>query len=347
MKLRALLISLTLLLSAACHRPLEKANAKATWIAVAFASLHSQLYPKVKAIAWWHEDFDNSRLTINSSEAALHAYRSGVADSFFVTTPKWAGLKLMPPDTGVYHSAFPDFGGTEDVVTADKITAFESLVGKAIVWAYFSDNWYDSLTFPADAVQAIRAAGRVPFIRMMPRTNFDEGAPDPNYTLARIIAGDFDTALTSWATKAASLPFPILVEFGTEVNGDWFPWSGVYNGAGLAAGYGSPALPDGPERFRDAYRHIVDNCRAAGADNLTWFFHVNADSAPDADWNSIKNYYPGDDYVDWIGVSVYGAQTPDEDNRLFTEIMDAVYPQLTALGDKPIAILEFAVTELD
>ena len=50
----------------------------------------------------------------------------------------------------------------------------------------------------------------------------------------------------------------MLVEFGTEMNGFWFPWNGKWNGAGATTGYGDPALPDGPERFRDAYRHVHD-----------------------------------------------------------------------------------------
>ena len=35
-----------------------------------------------------------------------------------------------------------------------------------------------------------------------------------------------------------------------------------------------PNFPDGPERFRDAYRHIIDLFRKEGVKNITWCFHV-------------------------------------------------------------------------
>ncbi len=96
--------------------------------------------------------------------------------------------------------------------------------------------------------------------------------PDPNYTMQKIINGDFDTELTQWAIDAANTNIPLLVEFGAEVNGNWFPWNGQYNGAGETTGYGDTNLPDGPERFRDAYRHIIDICNTNGANNITCFF---------------------------------------------------------------------------
>jgi len=139
----------------------------------------------------------------------------------------------------------------------------------------------------------------------------------------------------------------LLVEFGAEVNGDWFPWNGKYNGAGETAFYGDPNLYDGAERFKDAYKHIINICNNNGATNITWFFHVNAYSDPDLDWNQIKNYYPGDNYIDWLGVSVYGPQESDEDYQEFSDILNDVYPILTNLSNKPIAILEFAITEIE
>jgi len=130
--------------------------------------------------------------------------------------------------------------------------------------------------FPKNEVEIIKSSGRIPFIRIMPRTNFDEGGPDPNYTMQKIIDGDFDTELIQWAKDAAAETTPLLAEFGTEVNGNWFPWNGQYNGAGSTTEYGDPKLADGAERFRDAYRHIIDICRQNGATNITWFFHVDA-----------------------------------------------------------------------
>ncbi len=57
-----------------------------------------------------------------------------------------------------------------------------------------------------------------------------------------------------------------------------------------------------PEVYRQAYRHIVDRLRAAQVRNVAYVWHSfsNLPQHPWADW------YPGDDYVDWFAVSVFG-----------------------------------------
>jgi len=323
---------------------------KSEWISEAFETLEKPEYSRIKAVSWWNENFDSSLLRIDSSAESLEAYRSAVSSTFFTASAVFSTddsrKKLIEPAAGIYHSAYPDFGGTEDLVTSERIDAFEKICGKDITWAYFSNNWYDSITFPSAAAETIHSAGKVPFIRMMPRSGFDEGGPDPLYTMQKIIDGEFDPELVRWAVEASAIGYPLLVEFGTEVNGNWFPWNGEYNGGGRLEGYGNPSLADGPERFRDAYRHIIDICNENGADNITWFFHIDAYSQPKEDWNRMENYYPGDAYIDWLGVSIYGAQNKGEDYQSFGEILNDIYPDLSGLADKPVAVLEFAVTEL-
>ncbi|HEX8845128.1 MAG TPA: hypothetical protein VF791_10815 [Pyrinomonadaceae bacterium] len=52
--------------------------------------------------------------------------------------------------------------------------------------------------------------------------------------------------------------------------------------------------------------------------NITWVFHVTPGNADDPEWNHMSAYYPDDteedpdDVVDWIGVSIYGAQDERE-----------------------------------
>jgi len=257
--------------------------------------------------------------------------------------------KLKKPPAGqIYHAAFPDFGGTEDIVSSGAITSFENLAGKPIAWAYFSNNWTTSegIHFPLQEVNSIVASGKVPFIRIMARSDFNEGGPDPQYTMDRILSGAFDNQLKAWAIAARTTNTPLLAEFGTEVNGDWFPWNASYNGANQT-GYGDVAEYDGMEKFKLAYRHIIDICRDNGVRNITWFYHVDAYNEPDVVWNTMKGYYPGDDYIDWIGVSIYGAQSTGDTWVSFESVLNDAWNELSHIStaNKPIAVLEWGVVD--
>src|SRR5581483_5100290 len=106
-------------------------------------------------------------------------------------------------------------GGPENEVTPHRIDRFVSEAGKPIAWAYFSNNWFNrTIKFPLKNVKTIEQAGSVPFIRMMPRSNW-RSAQDPNYTLASIAAGKWDRTsrggLVPWCRSAAAYGKPLLV----------------------------------------------------------------------------------------------------------------------------------------
>jgi hypothetical protein len=252
----------------------------------------------------------------------------------------------LPPLGQLYHSVYPGgITGEEDDITLNDLRSYEQTVGKSATWVYFSHNWYKDRNFPLETVMWIRDAGSVPFIRLMLRSDADQEHVEPFFTLDRIINGEFDKDLHAWMSDARDYDSPLMAEFGTEVNGEWFSWNGVWNGGGTLDQYGNPKVPDGPERFRDAYRRIIGFARDVEAQNILWVFHVNDGDMPEEDWNHLENYYPGDEWIDWLGVSVYGAQTPyDEECQSFRDGMDVVYPRLAMLApNKPIALLEFGV----
>jgi hypothetical protein len=270
----------------------------------------------------------------------IGAYESAAAAVLTSSVP-------APPSGKIYHAVFPGSAtiwGEEDAATLSDLRSYEQHVGKTAAWVYFSHNWFRGRTFPVTTTTWIRDTGSVPFIRLMLRSS-DEALPEPTFTLNDIISGTFDSDLQAWARDARDFGSPLIVEYGTEVNGEWFPWNGVWNGGSTTDGYGDPTEPDGPERFRDAYRHIIQIARDEGASNITWVFHVDREDYPEETWNQLENYYPGDGWIDWIGVSVYGAGDPlDTECASFRDSMDAVYPRLAALStSKPIAVLEFGV----
>jgi hypothetical protein len=253
----------------------------------------------------------------------------------------------LPSLGSYYHGIFP--GGTnepESFLPPENLTSYEENVGKTAAWVYFSNNWFEGRDFPLETATWVREKGSVPYIRIMMWSEWVQGHADPLFTHQAIIAGDFDADFHAWCATAHDFGTSLLVEFGVEVNGDWFPWNGVYSGGGTTNGYGEPDFPDGPERFRDAYRHIIQICRDEDVLNITWVFHVNDGDWPQEEWNRFENYYPGDDWIDWLGLSVYGVQTPDDAWwNAFTPVVDEFYPRLTSLApDKPIIIAEFGCT---
>lgn len=291
--------------------------------------------------------------TVSSSAALAQAQNAPAQERTVLASTGGAAapfaLKLRPPRHGIYHAAFPAFGPAEDTVTRQHIDRFSNdISGKDLTWAYFSDNWFKGIDFPTKDVKTILARGVIPFIRVMPRSTWN-ACSDKKYSLDKIIRGNFDKQLRRYARDAAAIRAPMMMEFGTEVNGDWFPWSGACNGAGQKNGYGSPTLADGPERFRDAYRHLIAIFRQEGANNVTWVMHYNGSGSPQAAWNSHAAYYPGDDYIDWLGLSAYGAQTPAvmrSWNPQFRDVMDYAYANVAAVSrTKPVALLEFGVIE--
>lgn len=261
----------------------------------------------------------------------------------------------------MYFGAFPDFyyyppGGPvyeEDYVQASKVEAFQQLVHHKIVWANFSQHWFKGLDFPRDSILTLWRNGQIPFVRLYPDSGYEYGSfppleqlPEQRFSLQHIIDGQFDAQLRAWADATRELDIPILAQFGAEINGDHWPWSPSWNGAGQTDGYGDPNYPDGAERFRDAYRHIVTLFREEGATNVTWLFHVDAYRQNDW-WNEFKWYYPGDDYIDWLGISNYGANLLGQPVYGFAEKLDGsgVYNELASLGHRPMATLETGVVE--
>ncbi|MBI3829418.1 MAG: beta-mannanase [Planctomycetes bacterium] len=253
--------------------------------------------------------------------------------------------RLAPPPAGkLYHGVYPGGkSGEEDDIAEADLAAYQNAAGQSAAWVYFSNNWFRSREFPLVTAQWIRKTGAIPFIRLMLRSSSKENKREPLFTLDALIAGKFDADIKKWGAQAKAFASPLLAEYGTECNGEWFPWNGKWNGADDTKGFGDPEKADGPERFVAAYRHIVDIVRGEGARNVVWVFHVNADDAPDDKWNRFANYYPGDDYADWLAVSVYGPKTP-EDNEAedFAPQMDKAYKRLHKMApDKPVIVAEF------
>ena len=162
---------------------------------------------------------------------------------------------VQPPPIGkLYHGCY--WGGTgtdthdptEHDVTPSDVARYEEAVGAKAAWVYFSNNWFESRKFPVATCNWIRDLGKIPYVRLMLRSDVDQRHGEKKFSLEKIIAGEFDADLRSWARDAKTFGSPILIEWGTEPNGDWFSWNGKWNGGAT----------EGTKGYIAAYRHIED-----------------------------------------------------------------------------------------
>jgi glycosyl hydrolase family 26 len=251
-----------------------------------------------------------------------------------------AAQRIVPPPPGnLYQGLYfdePPAGRdpTEHDITPENVARFEKTLGTKTAWIFFSDNWSESREFPAATCDWIRGLGKIPYVRLMLRSDLEQKHAESTCSLANILAGKFDDDLKAWARQAKAFGSPILIEWGTEPNGQWFSWNGKWNGG----------AKEGPRRYVEAYRHIVDLMRGEGGENLHWIWHVNWFDEPEAKWNRFENYYPGDDYCDWVALSAYGPLTPRavDGTESFRFKMRTAYPRLTKIAPgKPVVIAEF------
>ena len=126
--------------------------------------------------------------------------------------------RVLPPPTGtLYHGCY--WGGvgtdthdpTEHDVTPADVARYEEAIGSKSAWVYFSDNWFESRKFPTETCGWIRHLGKIPYLRLMLRSDVDQRHGERTCSLERIIAGEFDPDLRVWALDAKSFGSPILI----------------------------------------------------------------------------------------------------------------------------------------
>jgi hypothetical protein len=102
--------------------------------------------------------------------------------------------------------------------------------------------------------------------------------------------------------------------------------------------FGDPTVADGPERAAAVHQRVVDLFREEGATNAGWYMYTGTAYMTDDDAIAPAAYYPGDDYVDWVGQSVYVTDAAGIGGALDTGY--AAWGQVT---DKPFFIPELGL----
>ena len=170
--------------------------------------------------------------------------------------------------------------------------------------------------------------------------------------------GAYDAEYLRFFQLAKNSPAKFLFRTMHEMNGSWFSWSGD------------------PANFRRAWAHIYELSRSAGLDtsNILFIFSVNSEDLPsfqegviggemiyctpklhlETGCKAMEDYYPGDEYVDMMGLSLYnwGRGRPESWAKwknfyeLFDNRSSDIYARLR-MYNRPIFIDEVGTTAVD
>lgn len=185
------------------------------------------------------------------------------------------------------------------------------MIGKKLAVVLWYVHWTDP--FPSAEANQVDANGSVPLITWEPWITHPLG------TLEAIASGSYESYVRSFLQSAKDWGKPILLRFAHEMNGDWYPWSGK------------------PDAYKLAWIYISNIKKELKADNVSLVW------CPNNTGDSPAAYYPGDDYVDWIGMDGYNWGY--EMWQSFDSVFSGVYSTLTALTGKPLMIGEFGAAE--
>jgi endoglucanase len=191
---------------------------------------------------------------------------------------------------------------------------FEALINRRLDFVSTFVAWEEP--FPNGGHALDRDAGRTPLL-----------AWDGRSDLAAIHRGRWDGLLRQRAADCRDYGAPIYIRWAAEFNGEWNPCYG---------------------RRRDfvrAWRHIVKTFHASGATNVRWVWCPFATAGVRTAASDWQGYYPGDRFVDWVGMDGYNWGTTRSWSRWqsFEEIFAPLYAAYA--GRKPLMICEVASAE--
>ncbi|MDX1585929.1 MAG: hypothetical protein R3222_04260 [Balneolaceae bacterium] len=200
----------------------------------------------------------------------------------------------------------------DDVFQSQEVFEIEQL--------YISWVSYDKTQLIKD-LNAIISDGDSPLITIEPWPR-----KESERNLMKDIAnGNYDDIIGDLCSVIENVQTRMYLSWGHEMDQDLterYPWSDV-----------------SPHNFVDAYHYVVDklnNC----SESVEWIWNPVAKEGS-------QKYWPGNEYVDYIGLPVYSF--PQWDNqfynytRSFTQTFGEKYDLVSDYG-KPILITEFGVT---
>lgn len=209
---------------------------------------------------------------------------------------------------------------------------------KANIIGYFQ-SWRDP--FNERPIRTAWQRGQIPLLTWESLDQIGTiKADEPDFNLARIYGGAHDDYIRSYARGLAALKMPIILRLNHEMNAQWYPWSEIeiYSGRSV----------NGNQRgdYVKMWRHVHEIFAAEGAnDYVIWLWSPNRINQILRQPDPVE-FYPGDTFVDWIGMSGY-YRFYDE-AATFAETFGLTLPKLRETSTaKPLFLSEIGATELE
>ncbi len=232
--------------------------------------------------------------------------------------------KFEPEEGSVYHGASVPDAWSEDGLRR-QIEQYNGAAGKKIsVVTWFASayengrmtSWRQNYASSLARVKRLRALSLIKFSTQDYAFNSTHKMAD----LKAIAGGAWDDYFIEAAHTVRDFGSPVFISIDHEMNGTWYPYSQAFPGSNTTAA-----------DYVAAWKRIVSLFRQNGANNAAFVWSPNV---PDVGGVSYASYYPGDSYVDWVGVSFYSGNS--------MSAMDEIYRQLAPR--KPFFITEWATS---
>lgn len=182
-------------------------------------------------------------------------------------------------------------------------------------------------SLPIYELQKAKDMGRV--VELTLQTTINKNGKVVDLT-KNILDGEYKTYFENYGKALKELDYPVLFRLNNEMNGDWCMYSAYH--------YGKDA-----DVYIALYRYLFGIFEGQGANNIIYVWNPNDKSFPNFSWNSYMAYYPGDEYVDIVGLTGYntGNYYSGEYWHSFETIYDNFYFEYAKRFNHPFMITEF------
>lgn len=200
-------------------------------------------------------------------------------------------------------------------------------------------NRYESILTSLESIWNI---GAVPCLTWEPMTISYQTEKMIPYE--EILSGQYDHYLSSMAAEVKLWQKPLIIRFAQEMNIERYHWGTDKDNFGIYS----------PEIYIKMFQYVVNLFTKQKVNNALWAFCPNVESIPNEAWNSVNKYYPGDHYVDILGMDGYNWNINEDlassrqlswtmPWRSFEQIFQPLYQELKKINPhKPIIVFETA-----